>query len=258
MPCTPSSPQMPGPRCPSLGHSLLCCQAPGQGKDFPQGWAPLHCLRPCRTWGCCGQDQTGAHTHLVPAISAPLVTLPGWRGDGSQGPIQGSGAVSHPAWPQARASSPPYGAPGRLPARGRCSCRDHTKPHCRLSRGFPEAFPPRAGPVPAPALPGNGSASRARPPPPLGALEDAARTVRVPLLSPALLGGLCHPAAEVLMVLCPAFHYFPECQGHVLASGAGCDPAEPDAAAAAWGANGRSTPHVEFNYWLSSSTEYIG
>lgn len=247
---------MPGPHFPSLGHCLLCCQAPGQGKVFPQGWGSPAVSQAMSHLGWCGQDQTGAHTHLVPTISVPLVTLPAWKGDGSQGPIQGS--VSHSGWPQARASSPPYGAPGWLPARGRCSCRDHTKPHCRLPRGFPEASLPGQGPCqPQPcramAQPaGHGHLLLWAP------TEDAPRAARVPPLSPALLGGLCHPAAEVLMVLCPALHYFPECQGHVLASGAGCDPAEPDAAAAAWGANGRSTPHVEFNYWLSSSTEYIG
>lgn len=77
-------------------------------------------------------------------------------------------------------------------------------------------------------------------------------------LPTTMLGGFCQLAAKVLMVLCPALNYFPDCHCHVLASGAGCDPAEPDSAAAAWGANGRSTPHVEFNYWLSSLTEYIG
>jgi len=77
-------------------------------------------------------------------------------------------------------------------------------------------------------------------------------------LPTAMLGEFCQPTVKVLMVLCLALNYFPDCHHHVLASGAGCDPAEPDSAAAAWGANGRSTPHVEFNYWLSSLTEYIG
>lgn len=78
-----------------------------------------------------------------------------------------------------------------------------------------------------------------------------------PLLT-MLLGGFYQLAAKVLMVLCLALNYFPDCHRHVLASDAGCDPTEPNSAAAAWGANGRSTPHVEFNYWLSSLTEYIG
>lgn len=77
-------------------------------------------------------------------------------------------------------------------------------------------------------------------------------------LPTAMLGRFCQPAAKALMVLCLALNYFPNCHCHVLAAGAGCDPPEPDSPAAAWGANGRSTPHVEFNYWLSSLTEYIG
>lgn len=50
---------------------------------------------------------------------------------------------------------------------------------------------------------------------------------------PAMLGGFCQQAAEVLMVLCLALNYFPDCHCHVLASSAGCDPAEPNTAAAA-------------------------
>lgn len=265
MPCTPSSPQMPGPHCPSLGHSLLCCQAPGQGKDFPHGWAPLGL--PCTVSGHVAPGAVVARTKLALTPSgARHLCASGYtarlEGRWLPGSHPGLRGCVPPGLAPSQGQLPSIWCPWPAPSAGQVLLSGpHKTPLLafpRLPRGFPEALPPRAGPVPAPALPGNGSASRARPPPPLGALEDPAHTARVPLLSPALLGGLSHPAAEVLMVLCPALHYFPECQGHVLASGAGCGPAEPDAAAAAWGANGRSTPHVEFNYWLSSSTEYIG
>lgn len=178
------------------------------------------------------------------------------------------GTASHPDWPHAetqRGAGPLHIVPlAGSQRRGRCSRRDYTKPYCR----GPEGFPARAGTRASPSTAGQmAQPGRTRPHPPQDALQ---RMLPMQPLSPplvpsraaplpaALLGGLCHPAAEVLMVLCPALNYFPDCHRHVLASGAGCDPAEPDAAAAAWGANGRSTPHVEFNYWLSSLTEYIG
>lgn len=193
----------------------------------------------------------------------------------AQGLLSVPGAASHPDWPQAETAPP---QPGTAPLhmvplagsqrRGRCSCRDYTKPYCR----GPEGFPPRAGARASPrhrrangsvwpdtATSSSGCLQRMLPLQPVSPCCPL-RLVpsrAAPLLT-ALVGGLCHQTAEVLMVLCPAFNYFPDCHRHVLASGAGCDPAEPAAAAAAWGANGRSTPHVEFNYWLSSLTEYIG
>lgn len=174
---------------------------------------------------------------------------------GSQGPVpHGSGAPSHPGWPRSE-PAPAQRGPAPLhmvplagsQRRGRCSAQNPIVGARRVPL-------PGQGPAPAPALPAKGSARPDTATASSGCpAEDAARAAAVPLLSPP-----GQPCAEALMVLCPALNYFPDCQRRVLASSAGCDPGEPDAAAAARGANGRSTPHVEFNYWLSSLTEYIG
>lgn len=190
---------------------------------------------------------------------------------GSESPLRARDCIPSRLAPRrdtARGRSSPYGAPGRLPAPGQVFSSRLHKTLLSGPGGLP--CPGRDPRQPQHCL-ANGSAWPDTATSPSGCpAADAPHAAAVPLLSPplvpsraaplpaALLGGLCHPAAEVLMVLCPALNYFPDCHRHVLASGAGCDPAEPDAAAAAWGANGRSTPHVEFNYWLSSLTEYIG
>lgn len=120
-----------------------------------------------------------------------------------------SGAVSHPDWPHAetRGAGPIHMVPlAGSQHRGRCSCRACTKPYCR----GPEGFPPRAQAHASPSTAGHmaqpGTSSSGHP------AEDAPRAARVPSQAapapPALLGGLCHPPAGVLMVLCPALNYF--------------------------------------------------
>lgn len=144
---------------------------------------------------------------------------------------------------------------------GRCSRLGYAKPHCQHSQDLP----PQAGtPPPAPAAPltpgppGKWLSLNNSPRLPAEDALPAAPSWAAPLPTAIGLGGLCQWATEALMVLCLALNYSPNCHHHVLASGPGCDPGEPGSTAAAWGANGRSTPHVEFNYWLSSLTEYIG
>lgn len=250
---------------------------------MPPGWAPLGL--PYGTLGVSGRAAPGAGMAgnkltltptLCPSSLYLVVTFPGWSGDGLAWP--------HPAW--LKVSSPCQGlhpiqtgptprhsegqvpsiwCPWPAPSAGAGALVETTQ---NPIVGARSGFPARAGTRASPSTAGQmAQPGRTRPHPPQDALQ---RMLPMQPLSPplvpsraaplpaALLGGLCHPAAEVLMVLCPALNYFPDCHRHVLASGAGCDPAEPDAAAAAWGANGRSTPHVEFNYWLSSLTEYIG
>lgn len=187
---------------------------------------------------------------------------PGLISHGLGAPLHARGCLPSrlASCPDEMGRSPPYGAPGRLPAPGQVLLSGLHKTLLSGPEGLPSAG---RGLCQPPALPGEWL-SLAHPP--LGALQRMLPVQPCPPAVPsraappptALLGELCHPPAEVLMVLCPVLNYFPDCHRHVLASGAGCDPAEPDAAATAWGANGRSTPHVEFNYWLSSLTEYIG
>lgn len=228
-----------------IPHSVLSLSALLQSPKARQGFvsrlgstgAPLQhprCLRPWSTWGWHGQEQTDAH--LVSTISVPGGHISrlewGWAPTVSsrmaQGLLSVPGAASHPDWPHAETAPPQPGA-GPLhmvplagsQRRGRCSCRDYTKPYCRS----PEGFPPRVGARASPArhghillwVPCRGcSPCRVSPCCPLHLVPSRAAPQPT-----ALVGGLCHPTAEVLMVLCLALNYFPDCHRHVLASGAG-------------------------------------
>lgn len=280
--CSFISPNAVGPHFSSLVLPCHSCSAAKlQGEVLPQGWAPLGL--PCSPLSVSGHRAPGAGTArnklmLSPTLYSPslylVVPFPGWSSDGLpwSHPARFRGcspprlAPCRDGTATARGSSPPYGAPGRLPAPGAVVGTTQNP-----IVGARRAFLRGQGPVPAPSTAGQmAQPGRTRPPPPLAACRGCSPCAvspccplhlvpsrAAPLLT-ALLGGLCRQTAEVLMVLCPALNYFPDCHRHVLASGAGCDPAGADAAAAAWGADGRSTPHVEFNYWLSSLTEYIG
>lgn len=278
-----------------LPHPCSATKPQGQVRFWLRAGAPLQTPSSLPFSGHIAPRDGVARTNLVlvPILYAPPLCLalacPDWPGDGQrQGP---HGPIPHGSAPGllsvlgaasparlapcrdstavARGRSSPYGAPGRLPALGQVLSSGLHKTLLLAPAGFPSPGrdprqpPPLASPQHRQE---NGSAWPDTDPPPQCSpwrmLSKQPTSPCGPLhLQPsraALLGGFCQPAAKVLMVLCLALNYFPNCHSHALASGAGCDPTEPDSPAAAWGANGRSTPHVEFNYWLSSLTEYIG